>query len=126
MSCRAQQDLSKRCAVSAWFIGMRLNQRNRAAGIRVFEVPDQDTLCAAGLCHGVDLWKDRYDCTRGGHKPNGSQTCAFLFIQYPPPCATGQHRHHMKHICIWSEGQKRLFVQILKFQTFSVAVLQII
>ena len=110
MSCRAQQDLSKRCAVSAWFIGMRLNQRNRAAG----------------LCHGVDLWKDRYDCTRGGHKPNGSQACAFLFIQYPPPCATGQHRHHMKHICIWSEGQKRLYVQILKFQTFSVAVLQII
>ena len=85
MSFRAQQDLSKRCAVSAWSIGMRLNQRNRAAGIRVFEVPDQDTLCAAGLCHGVDLWKDRYDCTRGGHKPNGSQACAFLFIQYPPP-----------------------------------------
>ena len=28
--------------------------------------------------------------------------------------------------CIWSKGQKRLFVQILKFQIFSVAVLQII
>jgi hypothetical protein len=29
-------------------------------------------------------------------------------------------------ICVWSEDKKRLFVQILKFQIFSVAVLQII